>query len=553
MPTIEFNKYDFFDLIGKEMDDEEMEGKLVEIGVELEEVDDDKVAVETTSDRIDLLSVEGIARNFRSYYKNEKGLKKYALKDEGFRMVDEGVESRPELVAAVVKGVNLDTAAFKSLIQLQEKLHGTFGRDRKKVSIGVHDMEKIEFPLRYVGVEPRDTSFIPLGRDDELTLEKIVEKHDKGKEYGHIISESDKWPLILDSENEVLSFPPVINGVMTEVSEKSENIFIDVTGTDRKDICYALNVLVTALAERGGDIHEVEIERRDGSEERYPDLSPKEFEAEPDYISKTVGVDIKEEELVKYLEKMGHGVKKEKDSLKVLTPPYRSDILHQVDIVEDVAMGYGYSNLEPEIPNISTVGEEDDLEEFNHLCREVMVGFGYQEIMNPTIRNRKILVKNMEKDESVSLVEIKDPVSEKYTCGRDSLLPQLLETLSLNTHNKYPQKIFESADTLIKDDDTPYKALTKKKLSGVNAGVDSNFSLILSEVRGLMRALGADVSVEKGYEEFFINGRAGKIVTENGEKIGFVGEIHPKVLENFELEVPVTGFEVDLTRLNYLS
>ena len=553
MPTIEFNKYDFFELIDQEMDEEEMEEKLTEIGVELEYVKDDRVAVETTSDRIDLLSVEGIARNMRSYYGDERGLKKYALKDEGFRLVDEGVKARPEIVAAVVKGVNLNTAAFKSLIQLQEKLHGTFGRHREKVSIGVHDMDGIMFPLRYLGADPEDTSFIPLGKEGEMTLEEILEKHDKGKEYGHIVSESDRWPLILDSEDNVLSFPPVINGVLTEVSEDTENVFIDVTGTSREEISYALNVLVTALAERGGDIHEVEIERVDGAKEKYPDLSPKEFELDMDYIRSTVGIDMEEEDLKEYLEKMGHGTTKEEGKITALIPPYRSEMLHQIDVVEDVAMGYGYSNITPEIPNISTIGEEDDLEEFNHLARELMVGFGYQEIMNPTLRNHEILLDRMKREDEENLIEIKDPVSEKYTSGRDSLLPQLLETLSLNTHNSYPQRIFESADTIIRDEDSPYKAVTRKKISAVTADIESDMSNIVSEVKGLLRALGVELEVREAERPFMIEGRSGELVTDDGEVLGYVGEIHPEVLENFDIEVPVAGFELDLTRLNFLS
>lgn len=553
MPTIEFNKYDFFELIGEDgMDDEELEKKLVEMGVELEDVEDDKVKVETTSDRVDLLSVEGIARNFKTYYGEKKGLKKYSLKDEGFELIDEGVEARKEVVAAAVKNVKLNTASLKSLIQLQEKLHETFGRGRRKVSIGIHDMDDVEFPLNYKAVSPEEISFEPLGMDEELNLKEILEKHDKGKKYGYIIESSEKWPIITDSNKNVLSFPPVINGTMTEVTESSKNLFIDITGTDKETISYTLNVIVTALAERGGEIHEVEITRPDGSREKYPDLSPKEIKLDPEFISETVGIDLDRDSLKRYLEKMGHEMRIENGTPVAVVPPYRSDMLHQVDVVEDVAMGYGYSNLEPEIPNISTVGEEDDLEKFNNLAREIMIGFGYQEIMNPTLRNREVLVEKMLREES-SLVEIKNPVSNKYTCAKDLLVPQLIETLSENSHNKYPQKVFESGDTLIKNLDTPYKAVSKKKIACLNAGKDSSFSNIVSELKGFLRTLGADVKFEESDKPFLIPGRAGKIVSESGKEVGFVGELHPQVLENFELEVPVSGFEVDLTKLNYIT
>ncbi len=547
MPSIEFNKNDLMELIGEEMDDELLEEQLTEIGVEVEEIEDDKMEVETTSDRIDLLSVEGIARNLRSYLKKEKGLKKYGIMDEGLKFRDKGVEVRPEVVGAVVKDVELNTAAMKSLIQLQEKLHGTFGRDRKKVSIGVHDIENIKFPLEYRECGPEEISFVPLEKEEEMNLEEILEKHDKGKEYGHIIRDGEKWPIIVDSNEKVLSFPPIINGVTTEVDEETKDVFVDVTGTDRDAIEYALNVIVTTLAERNGEIHEIEIVKPDGSTESYPDLSPNEFSIDLEYVVSTVGIDMDREDLEEYLNKMGHNVVFEKEDIVVKVPSYRADMLHQADLVEDVAMGYGYSNIEPELPNVSTIGEKDSLEEFTDVARELMVGLGYQEIMNPTIRNKKILREYM-RSEKDDLIVIKEPVSEKYTEVRDTLLPQLLETLSKNTHNSYPQKIFEAADTIMKDEEKPYRASTDKKISTVHAGKNVGYSKILSELRGLVNGLGKEINVKETDKTFYIDGRCAEIEVD-GEKVGHVGEIHPEVLENFELEIPVSGFELSLTLL----
>ncbi len=548
MPTIEFNKEDLLELAGEEMSDKKLEELLTEIGVEVEEIEDDRMEVETTSDRIDLLSVEGIARNIRSYTEKEKGLKKYGLKDEGLKFRDKGVDARPEIVAAVIKNVELNTSAMKSLIQLQEKLHGTFGRNRKKVSIGIHDMKDISFPLEYRGFKPEEKSFIPLGKDEEMKLSEILEKHEKGKQYGHIIRKADEWPVIIDSNDKVLSFPPVINGVITEVSEGTKDIFIDVTGTDRDAVEYTLNVLVSALAERKGDIHRVEIIRPDGKSEKLPDLSPKEFNIELKSVVSTIGIDIDNKHLEKYLNRMGHNVNFEKDVITVKSPSYRADIIHQVDIVEDVAMGYGYSNLEPELPNVSTIGEKDPLEDFTDIARELMIGFGYQEVMNPTIRNKKILKENMRLEEDNNLIVLKEPVSKKYTDVRNSLLPQLMETLSKNTHNSYPQTIFEAADTIEKDSSKPYKTSSEKKISAVHAGSGSGYSNTLSELRGLINGLGHDIEVKKLEKGFYIKGRSAEVLVD-GDKVGYIGEIHPEVLENFEIEVPVSGFEISLSKL----
>ncbi len=550
MPTIEFNKDDLMELLGTELSDSELENKLTEIGVELEDIEDDKVEVETTSDRIDLLGVEGIARSLDTYT-NEKGLKKYFITEEGLTLKDKGVEVRPKIVGAVVRNIEMTTPALKSLIQLQEKLHGTFGRDRSKVSIGVHDIKELKFPLKYEEADPDSESFVPLGKDEEMTLREITKKHDKGKSYGSIVSNAGKWPILKDADGKVLSFPPVINGVITEVTEGTTDVFLDVTGTDLEAVEYALNVLVTTLAERNGEIHEVELVK-DGERSSFPNLRPKEFEVDKEFVEKTIGIEISEDELEKYLNRMGHNLVDDEGKKVVKVPSFRADILHQVDIVEDVAIGYGYSNIEPELPNVSTIGSKDELESFTDVARELMVGLGYQEIMNPTIRNKKVLKDYMILDSSEDLLEIKEPVSEKYTSVRDSLLPQLLETLSKNTHNKYPQNIFEAADTLKKDDEKPYKASSDKKLGTVSAGKNSDYNSITSELKGFMDGLGTSFSLKESSKKFLIDGRCAEIMV-GGKSVGVVGEIHPQVLGNFGIETPVSAFEVNLSKVKELE
>ena len=543
MPTIEFNKDDLLDLIDEDLSDTELEEHLTRAKVEVEEIVDDRVEVEITSDRIDLLSVEGIARALRAALGNKTGLTQYETHASDYRMVVDDVPARPDVVAAVVEGVELTTPAMKSLIQLQEKLHGTFGRHRERVSIGIHDISDIRFPLTYTDAAPDEYRFIPLEYDEPMTLETILDEHEKGKEYRSIIERYDRYPLIVDDNDNVLSFPPIINGTRTEVTTASTDLFIDVTGTDRESLEYALNVICTALAERGGTIHTVELQGS-GSSERTPDFSTRERSIDLDYISEVIGVDLSHEEAQEYLERVGYGVIEIGDTFDVVIPPYRADILHDVDIAEDVAIGYGYNEIEPEIPDIATIGSEDSLEKFMHSVRDLMTGFGYQEIMNPTVTDEKTLLHDVDREDA-DIVEIANPVSDNYTVARDTLLPQLLNTVSNNTHNSYPQHIFEAADVLVPDEERNVKVRTNKHVAAVEAARETGYTDMRSTVQGLLESLDVEPRFEKTYHSSFIEGRCAAIML-GDDRIGTVGEIHPGVLNKHTVEMPVTAFELNL-------
>lgn len=543
MPTIEFNKDDLLDLIDEDLSDSELEEELTRVKVEVEAIIDDRVEVEITSDRIDLLSVEGIARSLRASLGKKTGLTQYETYTDDYEMVIDDVPARPDVVAAVVKNVELTTPAMKSLIQLQEKLHGTFGRDRSRVSIGIHDTSDIRFPLTYTDAAPDEYDFTPLDHKESMTLADILDEHEKGKKYRSIIERYDRYPLIVDDNDNVLSFPPIINGTRTEVSTASTDLFIDVTGTDHESLEYALNVICTALAERGGDIYTVKLQES-GETNRTPDFSTRERSIDLEYISNVIGIELDPDEAQEYLENVGYSVIEIGDQFDVVIPPYRADILHDIDIAEDVAIGYGYNEIEPAMPDISTIGSEDPSEKFMHSVRDLMTGFGYQEIMNPTVTDEKTLLHDVNREEA-DIIEIANPVSDNYTVARDTLLPQLLDTLSNNTHNSYPQHIFEAADVLVKDDEKNVKVRTDKHLTGIEAKHDTGYTDIRSTVQGLLSSLDVEPRFEKTYHSTFIEGRCAAIML-GDDRIGTVGEIHPDVLNKHTIEMPVAAFELNL-------
>ncbi|MEM2935011.1 MAG: phenylalanine--tRNA ligase subunit beta, partial [Candidatus Thermoplasmatota archaeon] len=330
MPVISISCSDLIELVGIKLKKEELIEKISDMGLNIEKFDGDEISIEVFPDRPDMLSVEGIARALKNFIGIEKGIKKYKIeKSDVFLKVEKSVKSvRPYIVGCLIKDIKFNSDSIASLMELQEKLHFSVGKNRKKVAIGVHDFDKVEQPFVYKGVKPDEIRFIPLAKDEEMNLREILKKHEKGIAYAHLLEGKDFYPVIIDKHERVLSFPPIINGQLTAVTEKTENIFVDVTGTDEKAVKDALIIISTSLAERGGKIYQVKI--KDDIEKYTPEFENSKNELEIKYIKKLLGFDEKEK-IVEALQKMGHEACIEGDRIIVSSPPWRIDILHKID------------------------------------------------------------------------------------------------------------------------------------------------------------------------------------------------------------------------------
>ena len=265
-----------------------------------------------------------------------------------------------------------------------------------------------------------------------------------------------------------------------------------------------------------------------------PNLKPRRMNLKPEYVNGLLGMSFGMEEIKILLERMRYGVELDGNKIQVLIPPYRTDVLHPIDLVEDIAIAHGYENFEPEMPKLGTVGEPDELERFSSTLRELMLGFGFQEVMTLIMTNKRNLFDRMGVPEELTTMT-KSPVSLEHSIARTWLIPSLMEVLERNKNREYPQRIFEVGDCInAKGDD-------KRKLAGVIAHSKTNFSEMKSIFTGILENLGMKYKIEKFKHGSFIPGRCASV------KYGFFGEIHPKVLENFNLEVPVTAFELDLS------
>lgn len=534
MPVITFKYEDLTELIGKKVDKKTLLQKIPMIGAEIDKVEGESISVEFFPDRPDLLSVEGLARAMRSFLGIEKGMKKYEIAPPSISLeIDDSVEKvRPFISAAVVRDIKMSEDFIISMMELQEKLHFSIGKDRKKMAIGLHNFDAVTPPFTYKAVKPEEISFVPLGETVEMNLDEILQKHDKGIKYAHLIEKFDKYPVIIDRNKHVLSFPPIINGELTAVDLFTENLFVDVTGTDANAVNSALNIITTAIAERGGKLEMVKVI---GNEARNtPDLSPSCMKVDLDYASKILGFNI-EKHAISALEKMGFDARVKGKVIEVDIPAWRVDILHPIDVVEDIAIGYGYDKISPQLPKSMTFGESLSSDKIH----ETMIGLGFNEVLTLSLSNEEEQFEKMNL-EPTEVVSIENPISGRHSCIRVSLLPSLMEILSKNKHNELPQMLYEVGEIVEIANGMP---VNKTMVSGVKIDAKTGFTECKSIVEALLRNMGIKADVEEKKSGAFIDGRCASVI-KDGRQIGYFGEIHPSVISNFELEYPVIAFEI---------
>jgi phenylalanyl-tRNA synthetase beta chain len=557
MPTIEVEREDLESLLGMKLprEEEELNDILAYVKGEAKYSDNQEVRIELKdSNRADIWGAEGLARAIRGFLNLERGLKNYKI--AGASGVEVRVDSRlknirPYIACAVVRGVKLTDAAIRQLMRFQDKMDQTYGRNRRRTSIGVYDLELITPPLCYRVAKPREVSFIPLEFDEELTFEEILERHPKGIEYGHIVRPHPVWPIFMDSEDKVLSFPPIINSNdLGRVTEKTEEVLIEVTGTAYETVLNTLTNVTLALADRGGSIYSTEVHYpyEDIKDVETPTLKVGTLEIDVDYIQKVVGMKLSPSEIKRLLEKARYGVgKATKSKMTVEVPCYRVDVLHPIDVVEDIAIAYNINEIQPRWPQVLTFGGLSSETGFRDLVREVMIGLGFQEILSYIMTSPEALFTKMNL-EPERVVEIANPKLVSMTCLRNWLLPSLMEFLSHNVHVEYPQKIFEVGYCVAHDEEQDNKTRDLEKLACVTIHSNANFTEAKSMLDAFLANLGLSYELETVKHGSFIEGRTGRILIEDNE-VGIIGEIHPQVLQNWNLENPAATFEISLDKL----
>ncbi len=532
MPVITLYYDDLEELSG--LDKDTVIQRIPMMGCDIERIEEDHVDIEFFPNRPDLYSTEGVARAIKGFLDIETGLRKFDVTPSGITITkDREIKKiRPYLACAVVREMHFNSRSIESLMSLQESLHWAVGRNRKKVSIGVHDMSRIKPPFRYIAQHP-DFRFTPLDFTQPMAMREILEKHPKGIKFASILEKFDKYPLILDADDKVLSFPPIINGELTRVTEDTKQLFIEITGLDPA-VSVALNIVVASLVERGGKVESVTIDGKT----KTPQLEPKLMKIKNNEIMEHLGFKITNEEIIHCLFKMRYGATVSGDTIEVSVPAYRSDILHNWDLIEDIAIGYGFDKIRPELPSTSTTGRAHPISKLKDSIREIMIGLGYFEVMPFTLTNERLQFDMMRRDKIQGITHILYPISEDHTIVRPTILPNLLEILSINKHRELPQRIFEVGEVVM-------NCRNEQRLGCVAIHPQANFTEIQAMVDAVMRERRMEYEVTESDDPAFIEGRCADIFIK-GEKAGVLGEIHPGVISNFGVEHPIIGFELKL-------
>lgn len=541
MANITFNRKIFEKEIGKL--DEKMQEKISMFGTPLETFDDEKIEIEVFANRPDLLSYQGFKRCFLAFLGKKPGMKKYELnkpeKDYQVIIDSSTKDVRPYTACAIVKGLKLDDEKIKEIIEIQEKLHLTMGRKRKKVAIGIYPLEKIKLPITLKALEPDYIKFIPLESEKEMSGLQILQKHPTGKEYSHLLAGKSKFPVFTDADNNILSMPPIINSHMTgKVTSDTKEIFIECSGFDFKTLKKCLNILVLLFSDMGGKIYQMEL--KGAPEKISPILESEKIKISLENTNKILGTNIDEKKIKTLLENMGHNYNPKTKEVEI--GPWRTDILHEVDLIEDVAIAYGYQNLNPEIPKISTIGKENPEEIIKRKISEILAGLGLLETSNYHLTNKEYQFEKMgvpEKQEK-EFVELENSKTE-FNILRKDISSFLLKNLSENVDSEYPQKIFEIGTVF------ELRQNIQEKENLAIAITPGNFTEIKQILNYLFKSLNLkiDFKENESSSNYLIEGRTTNIIFE-GKEIGIMGEVHPKILKNWKIKMPVAILEINL-------
>jgi len=574
MPVVDVDPDELRDLVGTEKSDDELREDLFALGLEFEGwTEDEQFQLEFAPDRLDRLSVEGIARSLRYQYGTDRGVYVPNTNDAEWTIeVDGPPAERPYVTGAVVRGLDFDADSLESLIQVQEKLHATMGRQRAKGAIGVHDLVALkgaagaggEKTIRYTSMEPDGERFVPLDSDEELTPREVTERHHMGSEYADLVADFETYPAIYDDLG-LFSFPPVINGRRTEVSEASRDLLIEMTGTDQWTIDHMCSIVCYALSARGGQVERVDVEYAEDTPGEYaghtldrPDFSVKTKTVAHDRIESIIGVEFDTETVIDCAERAGlDATEQTRDGetvYEVEIPPYRVDVLHPLDVTDDIGRAYGFNGLEPRYPEVSTVGGRHERSRLEDAARDALVGLGFEDLLNFHMISRE---ENFDRlgvapgDEYLGgghPVTIREPYSEAYEILRTWALPSLLLVLENNTHREYPQHLSEIGLAAHLDDSENTGVEEYQTVAAVLAEPGVSYEDARARLQALAGAFDTGLETPPTEHPTFISGRTAEVVLD-GESAGVIGEIHPKVLVEHDLELPVVAFELRLDAL----
>ncbi|KAL2826860.1 hypothetical protein BDW59DRAFT_144844 [Aspergillus cavernicola] len=596
MPTISVDKAALFEELGRDYTTEEFDELCFEFGIELDEdttnsdrpivngkQEPPQLKIEIPANRYDLLCFEGISLMLNIFL-GRKPLPTYKLVEppsgelQTIIVKEDTMKVRPLVSGAILRNVTFDQARYESFIALQDKLHQNLARNRTLVSIGTHDLDTIQGPFTYEALPPKDFRFVPLNQTKELDGEELMAFYDKDKHLGkflHIIRDSPVYPVILDSKRTVCSLPPIINGEHSKISLNTKNIFIEITAVDKTKLEIVNRIMVSMFSQYTSEpftIEPVKVVSEHNNESRItPDVAPRTTQAEVSYINECCGLELSPEEICKFLTKMAYQATPsttDSDLIDVHIPPTRADILHQADIMEDVAIAYGFNSLPRSFPSKSgTIAQPLPVNKLSDIIRTEAAMAGWSEVL-PLIlcsHDENFAWLNR-KDDGNTAVKLANPKTQEFQVVRTSLLPGLLKTIRENKHHTVPMRIFEVSDVAFKDLSLERKSRNERHFAAAWYGKSSGFEIVhglLDRVMAMLKS--AFITGEEGLENpevsdahywieeltdpTYFPGHGASVHVRIGGKdhiIGTFGILHPTVLENYEMKYPVSTLEINI-------
>ena len=593
MPTVLVKRDELFKQIGQTFTDEEFDDLCFEFGIELDDVTSEKqmaegekknsttdtkdlstevlYRIEVAANRYDLLCVEGIALALKIFLKKAtfpiiKPLNKLP-EEERQLIVEPSVDLvRPIGLAAILTNMTFTDDSLRGFMDLQDKLHNNICRGRKYVSIGTHDLDTVKGPFYYRALKPSEFKFVPLNRTQEVDgngMMQILKEDPKLSKYLYLIEDKEVYPLMMDSNGVILSVPPIINGNHTKMTINTKNVLIDITGLDYTKCVIVLKILIAMFSKYCSEPFTVEQVKvtttKNGESKLYPDCEPRKFVTNIDYLKQTSGIPktVTTDEIVDLLTKMELSSKQlNEKELEVNAPITRSDILHQCDIAEDLAIAYGYNKIEKLNVNTLCHGKPQPYNKISDLFRNEMAYNGYVEFLNMALLSKKDMFNNLlEENEDEKTAKISYSKTKEFEYVRNSLIPGILKSIEANKAQQLPYKIFELADCVEINDDNEVGAMNKRKLCFAYSNNTSGLEIIQGMVDKLMKKIDLsfnEKNVKKTYvikpsnNKIFFEDRQAEIFILNGKKIGIYGIVHPKVLKNFGIKTPVSLCEIDI-------
>lgn len=543
MPNIELSKKALHAIIGRRVADDVLRERISMLGCDLDAIEGDAIKVEIFPNRPDLLSQEGFGLALAAFLDAKGGLTTIPIKDSHTHCtVKDPLKIWPYAVTAIARGLSLEEEKVRDLIQLQEKLGVTMLRNRAKGGIGIYPLDRITPPITFTTMEPERIRFRPLEYPHELTGRQILTKHPTGRAYAHIIAEQRRFPVFIDAKGVIMSMPPIINSHdVGKIDATTRELFIEATGPDLLTLERALRIIAMTLSQMGAQVESMQV-RYANRRITTPDMTPQRMRLDLEAARRLLGIPLTKQEAKRCLARMGCDLKGD----EAIIPAYRADILHHVDLIDEIAIGHGYERIDEEIPRVATVGEEDAMERFISRLRAVLIGFGLLEVRNYNLSSTQTQTTRCRIKQAP--VPLKNAMTREYDVLRSAVMPSLLETLERNRHHEYPQELFEIGTAFSKEAKAPTRVAERERLAIALCSDHADYTGVRQLCDAIARALNLTFTYAEHDHPSCIEGRAA-IAKVGSARIATLGETHPEVLERFGLTMPVAWCEVELDTL----